>query len=858
MISCNQKKNTFQDVLVSMTLAMLSLFLLSFHAGSIEASQVKTEDVNTTIDSVKLSLENAFTGERYELALMEQNLQRWEVLKETTVDEIKGYHIQNTTDENLLLISQTQNEILKTALNNNRLAIKSLSDRIEEFDKIGKTVPNWIAQLSDRIFIAEKRMTELTQEKTKGSENQEIYNKLRSLSEILLEKKKRGERFLHDFTELFDKLKTTKSELAETQHKLEERLRSQERTELFKRNLHPIANLRIHSLDQELKTAWDRSGSFLKENFWKQQWVNFERSGAITQTIFLVLFLSAIFARKRIQTFLRSTEQRFESLVMSMRHLALIMLRRSFLLICAAVLLWLYDQLKLPQINYHFAVFFRQTVFILLLTQWGIEYFQHRLSGSDSELQCMVRHRLVGFFRVLRVLIIGFLVIIKLFGPESETTWILRLALETFLFIQVVSFWRIFDKTVTNCVHRGETSPSKALCLSAHGLSYMVFGAALLMDLVGYQNLARHWLVSWAQTFVLSLWANIGWLSIQEWHLSQKLASESQEDGSVPIVAGPVGWLMIQIARLVWLSAVLAGILLAWAGSDFMVEALATLFNLEFSVGSLRVGVKGILLAVVIFYVTHVATRIGRRFLSEKVLDSRDFERGLKDSIVSISSYIGWGLGVLLALGVLGVNATSLAVVFGALSIGIGFGLQNIFNNFISGLILLFERPIQVGDFVEVNGLWAEVKKINVRATVVQTFDNATIIIPNSDFISQQVINWSFKDPSMRRHVDVGVAYGSDIELVRSTLLEIPNSIPQILKYPKPDVLFMDHGDSALIFRLRYWARVDHYFSTSTDVRFALDHRFRELGIEIAFPQRDLHIRSDYTRTMARGTESES
>lgn len=277
---------------------------------------------------------------------------------------------------------------------------------------------------------------------------------------------------------------------------------------------------------------------------------------------------------------------------------------------------------------------------------------------------------------------------------------------------------------------------------------------------------------------------------------------------------------------------------------------------MDFSVGSLRVSVKGILLAVILFYVTHVATRIGRRFLSEKVLDSRNFERGLKDSIVTISSYVIWGLGILLALGMLGVNATSLAVVFGALSIGIGFGLQNIFNNFISGLILLFERPIQVGDYVEVNGLWAEVKKINVRSTIVQTFDNATVIIPNSDFISQQVTNWSFKDPRMRRHIDIGVAYGSDIELVRRTLLEIPKTISHILKYPQPDVLFMDHGESALIFRLRYWIHVDYYFSTSTDVRFELDHRFRELGIEIAFPQRDLHIRSDHTGSFSKNSDA--
>ena len=141
----------------------------------------------------------------------------------------------------------------------------------------------------------------------------------------------------------------------------------------------------------------------------------------------------------------------------------------------------------------------------------------------------------------------------------------------------------------------------------------------------------------------------------------------------------------------------------------------------------------------------------------------------------------------------------TLAVTFGALGIGLGFGLQNIFNNFVSGIILLFERPIQVGDAIEVNGTWATVTKINVRSTIVQTYDNASLIIPNSDLISQQVTNWSFKDLRLRRKISVGVAYGSDI---------------------------------------------DNMFIAETDVRFEINRLFNERKIEIAFPQRDLHIRS--------------
>jgi small-conductance mechanosensitive channel len=134
--------------------------------------------------------------------------------------------------------------------------------------------------------------------------------------------------------------------------------------------------------------------------------------------------------------------------------------------------------------------------------------------------------------------------------------------------------------------------------------------------------------------------------------------------------------------------------------------------------------------------------------------------------------------------------------------------------------------------------------KKSTCATVVQTFDNASVIIPNSEFISQQVTNWSFKDKWMRRNLNIGVAYGSDIDLVQKTLLEIALKTRGVLKYPRPDVLFIDHADSALIFRLRIWVHVDDYYAVPSQIRCDIDRRFRELAIEIDFPQRDLHVRT--------------
>ncbi|RJP91521.1 MAG: potassium transporter KefA [Desulfobacteraceae bacterium] len=219
-------------------------------------------------------------------------------------------------------------------------------------------------------------------------------------------------------------------------------------------------------------------------------------------------------------------------------------------------------------------------------------------------------------------------------------------------------------------------------------------------------------------------------------------------------------------------------------------------------------------------------------------------DEGLQESVVTISVYLIWSAGILFALNAVGFTATSMTVVLGALGIGLGFGLQAIFNNFMSGIILLFERPIQVGDDIEVNGIWAKVREINVRATIVQTYDNASLIIPNSDLISSQVTNWSFKDKRIRRNVEVGVAYGSDVALVRDTLMEVAEKTPRVLKLPKPDVIFKNFGDSSLTFLLRFWTRLEYFYAVESDVRFEIDRLFRERNIEIAFPQMDIHVRS--------------
>jgi potassium efflux system protein len=263
------------------------------------------------------------------------------------------------------------------------------------------------------------------------------------------------------------------------------------------------------------------------------------------------------------------------------------------------------------------------------------------------------------------------------------------------------------------------------------------------------------------------------------------------------------------------------------------------------AIGGTKITVINIVYLILFLVLFMFASRLIRETLQNRVFPRTSLDIGTRASLVNIVIYAFWIIAIYTGINILGINLSSLAFMAGALGIGIGFGLQNIVNNFVSGIILLFDPSIQVGDMVEVGDDWGAVSRINIRTTVVQTFDNASLIIPNSEMLSNRVTNWSFQDPKVRRQVDVGVAYGSDIQLVRKLLLQIAAEMTEVLEDPAPRVDFMDFGDSALIFRTRFWvSSPDYWLTAPTEFRFRIDEEFRKHGIEIAFPQQDIHIRS--------------
>lgn len=376
-------------------------------------------------------------------------------------------------------------------------------------------------------------------------------------------------------------------------------------------------------------------------------------------------------------------------------------------------------------------------------------------------------------------------------------------------------------------------------------LGVMVLVAALVAQVAGYAMLASRLVESSVQTVFLGLFAamavrlgqgGIGFVF--------NLAAVRRQrffytfgDELIRRLKGLLKFLVVLYA--------LVFLLEVWGIYDTLGQAWSGLLAFRFTIGEVTVTMEMLVLAGVVLYASIILSWVLRGLLESEVFPRQGVERGVGDSIRKLLHYCLIFIGFLLAIGAAGVELKHFAVLAGAFGIGIGFGLQNVVNNFVSGLILLFERPVKVGDVVVMSGQWANVRKIGLRSTVVETFDRAEIIVPNSQLISEQVTNWTLSSNMARLVFPVGVAYGSNVAEVLRILREVAEENAMVVRDPAPSPVFTGFGESSLDFQLRVWLdNPTSLIAARSDLGMEIDRRFREGGIEIPFPQRDLHLRS--------------
>ncbi len=274
-------------------------------------------------------------------------------------------------------------------------------------------------------------------------------------------------------------------------------------------------------------------------------------------------------------------------------------------------------------------------------------------------------------------------------------------------------------------------------------------------------------------------------------------------------------------------------------------EILEVLRKKLVSLGDVTITPAVLITVVLIMLGAFWASRFLRSMLQRNVFRRTHLNIGIQETISRILHYIIMLIGSFIAIQQIGIDLTTLAAIGAVLMVGIGLGLQNITSNFISALILLFERPVQVSDFVEVGGVQGRIRAIKTRSSIVETLDNVAIIVPNSNFITENVTNWSYRDSKVRIHILVGVSYGADVDLVEKTLLQVGRAHEEVLLNPEPTVQFLEFGDSSLNFDLLVWVNdASRQYIIRSELNFAVVKAFREQGITIPFPQRDLHIQS--------------
>lgn len=266
-------------------------------------------------------------------------------------------------------------------------------------------------------------------------------------------------------------------------------------------------------------------------------------------------------------------------------------------------------------------------------------------------------------------------------------------------------------------------------------------------------------------------------------------------------------------------------------------------------VGDTYITLWSVIYLLILFFLLVFITAKLRKWIVYNLLSKSRIDIGVRIAVGSIIRYIVLVIGFIIIMQTVGIDFSSVTIIAGALGVGIGFGLQNVTNNFVSGIIILFERPIKVGDRIEVGEVRGDVVNIRMRSTTVLTNDNISIIVPNSEFISSKVINWSFADRNVRLNYPVRVAYKEDPFKIRDLLLEVVKENEYVLKNPKPDVLFDDFGDNSLHFNLRIWTReyVSRPGVLKSQIYYEIFKKFKENGVEIPLPQREIHIKDSST-----------
>jgi potassium efflux system protein len=810
-----------------LSVVILMLWLTSAVWGQVDGTLSDGDETSL------IAFEQAVAATREDLKVLENDLAAEKILMAKVLDQREGYRIQMNSLRNFLIVPETRVFVLEKGIEEVDISISSIQSQIQGIKERETNIGQTFSLVKEKIGLIDQRIKELTAAKDKTISSGPGIKEFKAYRSI----KEQQHKVLVSITGLLASQININNELLNAFKDIKETLKTEIKDKkgghLFQRNGLELKNLLFPAFKREVLVSFTAVRQLFDSKRLLLKWSLFKDHMNLKTSMVIVGFLLISFLGFRGMSLIRQKEAD-QNIFDKRAGYPLIVLERSLVLIFWILLTLTLSKTQVYLIFPDGVKFFKSFLIIILMTRIASDSIR-LIAREKGPVLFDVLHRWRNpFIYGIRLYSLVYLLVYRFLSLENMFLVSIRIFSEILLVAGVFLFWKAYQNVDT---------PAKSMGVKFLNLvSKMIVITGLFSDIAGYGAFAAYWYLSWGSSIVIICVCVMLLYSIKE--MDRKF--KKKEDPESPAFLGlsnPFYWILSNGIYFSIAAFGIAGLTFSWGISDVVFPWFVETFNKEYMLGKVELSLARLAYSILVILLTYLFTRIWKRLTTDYALKESGLSLGAKETVLTITVYIIWSAGILISLNVFGLNTTSLTVAFGALSIGLGFGLQNIANNFISGLILLFERPIQVGDVVEVGGTKGEVKKINVRSTLVQTYSNSSLIIPNSEFISATVTNWSHRDPNLRRDLLLGVAYGSDTELVKTLLLQAAQSVSEVSAYPKkPSVQFINFGDSSLDFRLRFWSTIDDFIDAESKLRFEIDRLFRQHKVVIPFPQRDLHI----------------
>jgi len=791
------------------------------------------EETNTQVQFVQ-----AVDAARNALDVLEQDLQAEKKLLEEIMSQQQIYRTQINSLRNFLIVPDISASVIGKGLEEVDISTTLIQSKIQKAGEREMKILQTLSSVHEKIKLIEERIKEaefMSKEISDrdGMNRTADIKKFKSYRVLLEQQKKVLLTLLEIVTSEIKSENELLSAFKEIRLTLKKEIKDRKGDRLFQRNEIELKTFFPTTVGEEIVLSFSTVGHLFTQDQLSLRWAQFQEQKSLRSVVILVVFfLSCFFFRKGIHL-LRSKEA-YTKIISRRTGYPLIVFEDALFYI-----FWVCLTITLSETTFYMVFpdminFFKTLFVVFLCTKIAADSIRLIVNEKGHALFNALFKWKNAFVLGVRLYALVYLLFYRFLSLESALLVLIKIASEVVLVVGVFLFWRDFVKTKTFTASMG----IKLLNI----WSKVVVISGLFAEIAGYGYFSAWWYISWGISIVVMCVCGLLFYSMKD--IDRKFKDKFESDSrQTHGVFSPLYWIFSNAIYFIIIAFAVTGVSFSWGISDLFFPFLWETFNQKYVMGNFKLSIAGFAYWLLVILATYLFTRMWKRLMADHILKQSGLSTGAKESVTTISVYIIWGLGILISLNVFGLDTTSLTVAFGALSIGLGFGLQNIFSNFISGLILLFERPIQVGDVVEVADTWGEVKKINVRSTVVQTYTNASLIIPNSEFISAKVVNWSHQDPYIRRDLLVGVAYGSDTELVKNLLLKAAYAVKGVYSYPKKaTVLFRDFGESSLDLKLRFWSSIDDFVTAESELRFEIDRLFREHDVVIPFPQRDVHM----------------